>query len=206
MYASRALVDKSCLLVDDDDTNLQSIAVFLEQAGLRLVGTRNGLAGWQEYQKAGHFDFVIVDILMPVLDGSKLIELIRQHEANNHPAKPATIIAISGDVVALQKATSLATLKLEKPFQGSRLLAEMSQLVRDKEGSPEKEVVLIVDDDLFSAQIVQRMLSMYDCLCAPSIATGMTLYVENRKHIKAVLLDATLPDGTGVEFVEQLRK
>ncbi len=70
----------SVLLVDDEELVLESIAnlVQWESHGFRLTGTAgNGAAALEQFRKKPA-DIVITDIRMPVMDGLRLIERLRE--------------------------------------------------------------------------------------------------------------------------------
>jgi len=77
------------LLIDDDDQVRMLFQVTLEGAGYRVLIAENGKHGLRllEHQEV---DLMLVDILMPDMDGLELIPLLRK-------TRPASkIIAMSG--------------------------------------------------------------------------------------------------------------
>lgn len=66
------------VLVIDDDTTLNSlIAEYLEKAGYRTVTASSGLTGLQALYEH-HPDLVVLDVMMPKMDGWKVCERIRE--------------------------------------------------------------------------------------------------------------------------------
>jgi DNA-binding NtrC family response regulator len=77
------------LIIDDEESTRTVFQVALEQAGYRVLTAENGKHGLRllEHQAV---DLILVDILMPEVDGLELIPFLRE-------ARPACkIIAISG--------------------------------------------------------------------------------------------------------------
>jgi two-component system KDP operon response regulator KdpE len=66
------------VLVIDDDTTLNGlIAEYLEKAGYRSVTASSGLTGLQAFYEH-HPDLVVLDVMMPKMDGWKVCERIRE--------------------------------------------------------------------------------------------------------------------------------
>ncbi len=69
----------SVLVVDDHPANRLLMCQQLEFLGHRFSVAENGCIGLERW-KAGHFDLVIVDCNMPLMNGYELTRAIRQHE------------------------------------------------------------------------------------------------------------------------------
>lgn len=67
------------ILLVEDDVNLGFMLVeFLESNGFEVKLYRDGLSGYKAY-KNGHYDFCILDLMLPKMDGFTLAEKIRLH-------------------------------------------------------------------------------------------------------------------------------
>lgn len=102
----------SVLIVDDNNINLQLLATSLKKQKHRYTTATNGLEAWQIYRSAAKpsgsgestpasllssspFDFVLMDINMPVMDGLESTRQIRAFE-REMGLRPAKIFAITG--------------------------------------------------------------------------------------------------------------
>src|SRR5882757_3906672 len=65
------------LLVEDDDLMRRSFAVALERYGYELRVAADGLAGLELFREEG-FDLLILDVLLPGLDGIGLCRRVRE--------------------------------------------------------------------------------------------------------------------------------
>lgn len=87
------------LLVDDNAINLKLLVTFMRKITLPYAEAMNGLEAVNKYKESGNepFDFVLMDLQMPVMDGLEATRQIREFEQENAPnAPPSTIIAITG--------------------------------------------------------------------------------------------------------------
>lgn len=64
------------LIADDDEDILEILELYLEKDGLEVVKAINGQKAWGIIEK-GKIDMAIIDVMMPIIDGFKLIKKIR---------------------------------------------------------------------------------------------------------------------------------
>ncbi|OQE17229.1 hypothetical protein PENSTE_c021G07744 [Penicillium steckii] len=84
------------LVVDDNDINLKIMATFMRKLGCTYETASNGLIALEKYKSCDRrFDYVLMDISMPVMDGLVSTDLIRNFEKENG-LKPSSIMAVTG--------------------------------------------------------------------------------------------------------------
>ncbi|KAI1341181.1 hypothetical protein F5Y15DRAFT_406589 [Xylariaceae sp. FL0016] len=85
------------LLVDDNGINLRLLVTFMRKIKLPYAEAVDGLEALTIFKNAKEpFDFVLMDLQMPVMDGLESTKKIREFEKEMGVATPATIIAITG--------------------------------------------------------------------------------------------------------------
>ncbi|KAI1759485.1 hypothetical protein GGR53DRAFT_142077 [Hypoxylon sp. FL1150] len=87
------------LLVDDNAINLKLLVTFMKKIKLPYAEAMNGLEALNRYKESINepFDFVLMDLQMPVMDGLEATRQIREFEQEHAPnLSPSTIIAITG--------------------------------------------------------------------------------------------------------------
>lgn len=85
---------KSILLVDDDLRNLFALTSALESRGLQVRAAKNGLEALEIMDESGQdVDLVLMDIMMPKMDGYEAIRRIRANP--NSAIKKVPIIALT---------------------------------------------------------------------------------------------------------------
>src|SRR6516225_9598136 len=117
------------LLVEDDDDVRRAVARLLALEEYQVIEAANGQIALRQ-MAAQSADLVIVDMLMPVMEGSETISLLRRF----YPG--VKIIAVSGGGISsaethLQIARQLGAQKvLTKPFLTDDLLKAVHELTR----------------------------------------------------------------------------
>ncbi|KAF7505892.1 hypothetical protein GJ744_012427 [Endocarpon pusillum] len=118
----------SILLVDDNAINRKIIATYVRKLPCRFTTASDGLEAVELYQKAYQegtpFDVVLMDILMPVMDGFEATRTIRAFEGRTEIKTPARIIALTAMNSAKSHEEALASgvnLFLTKPVQLEKL-------------------------------------------------------------------------------------
>ncbi len=110
-----------CLLVEDSPTMRQLIAFALKRVpGLDIVEASDGVDALKKLPE-GKFDIMLTDINMPIMDGLKLISLMK----NNPLYKdiPVVVITTEGGREDRERGLALGALAyITKPVQTSNLL------------------------------------------------------------------------------------
>lgn len=122
------------LVVEDNALNQEVIEQILTQAGATVVLASNGLAGVSVLrQGAQHFDAVLMDIEMPVMDGYSATRLIRSGLGLHHlPIIAVTARARPEDTEKSRLAGMVG--HLVKPLNVKDLLALVGRVGRVHEG------------------------------------------------------------------------
>ncbi len=75
---SGRLSGKTALIVDDDVRNIFALSSALEAAGLKVFYAEDGPSGIEALGRYANVDVVLMDIMMPGMDGCETIQAIRQ--------------------------------------------------------------------------------------------------------------------------------
>jgi CheY-like chemotaxis protein len=96
--ADPLLAGRKALVIDDDIRNIFSLASALEEYGIDLCYAESGRAGLDMLDRMGGADMVLVDIMMPDMDGYETIREIRARDGcANLPVVAVTAKAMKGD-------------------------------------------------------------------------------------------------------------
>ncbi len=92
------LSGKKVLVVDDDVRNIFALSTVLEQHNLQVVHAENGRTGIETLLRTPGVDAVLMDIMMPEMDGYETMKAIRQiAEFRTLPIVAVTAKAMKGD-------------------------------------------------------------------------------------------------------------
>lgn len=127
------------LLVIDDDPDLAAlVAEYLGGRGFTVETAGDGKAGLERLRGAG-IDLVILDVMMPGLDGFEVLREIRRDAAT-----PVIMLTARGEdldrIVGLELG---ADDYLSKPFNPRELLARVKSVLRRTAASPEEDAALV---------------------------------------------------------------
>ncbi|HSP20297.1 MAG TPA: response regulator transcription factor [Myxococcaceae bacterium] len=111
------------LIVDDDPDILDALSEILEVEGYEVQRARNGHEALRWLEQHGAPDLVLLDLMMPVMDGG---EFARSLSSGARPP----IIVLSADRNVSTRAREIGALEwLAKPFELAELLAAVRRAV-----------------------------------------------------------------------------
>jgi|GEM_PF-493127 len=116
--------DKRILVVDDDMRNAFALSQILEERGMRISIADDGAKALEILAQDKKFDLILMDIMMPGMDGYEAMRRIRQDEdLARIPIITLTAKAMAEDKTRCMKAG--ASDYLAKPVEEGRLLSMM---------------------------------------------------------------------------------
>ena len=123
------MADHRILIVEDSPTMRQLLVFALKRMkNIEIVEAQDGMDGLRKVT-SDHFDLALVDINMPVMDGLKLISLIRGEDSLK--AMPICVITTEGATEDRDRALALgANEYLTKPIQANKVLAISKSLLK----------------------------------------------------------------------------
>ncbi|MFY9771814.1 MAG: HAMP domain-containing protein [Xanthobacteraceae bacterium] len=118
------LVGRTALLVDDDPRNVFALSSALERRGMKVLTATTGAEAIEIMEETPSLAIVLMDIMMPEMDGYQTIEKIRQNEAYRRlPIIALTAKAMKGDREKCLQAG--ASDYLAKPVNTEQLLSAL---------------------------------------------------------------------------------
>jgi len=133
---------KNCILIADDDVNIcELIRLYLEKEGYGVVCVYNGEDAVNAVN-TGNFSAVILDIMMPVLDGMEALKSIRKN--SNIP-----VIMLTAKGETIDKVLGLeigADDYIVKPFEPKELIARIKAVLRRTDISSEPDAALTFEN------------------------------------------------------------
>ncbi len=116
------------LVVEDSPTMRQLIVFALKRIrGFRIVEANDGVDGLKKLS-AEKFDLILTDINMPIMDGLKLVSMVRNDP--NYKDTPIIVITTEGATEDRERALALgANEYITKPIQTMKILETVKKLM-----------------------------------------------------------------------------
>lgn len=197
------------LAVDDDPDVCRVVQIGLQEAGMECISAVDGESALQRLAEspAGHFDIVLLDLVLPGKDGWQLLEAFRE------AGRDVPVIIVSGKERVEEKVRGLrlgADDYVVKPFDVDELVARVQAVIRRRRSLSPIEI-----GDL-TLDLAQRKVTRsgkdvalspreFDLLMALSRAKGEVL---SREDLLREVWDITFDPGTNLLDVHlgRLRK
>ncbi|MCA1936716.1 MAG: response regulator [Asticcacaulis sp.] len=122
---------RTVLIVDDHEVNRRLASLFLQPLGWRAVMAING-AQALDIAAVQRFDVILMDRMMPGMDGLETTASLRQSDG---PNRDTPVIAVTGmdDDRAQWRALGVTQIVL-KPFDPDQLIAAVAEATRPQQG------------------------------------------------------------------------
>ena len=124
------------LVIEDEKMLADSIKSMLERKGFQVECVYDGESG-KEYAELGIYDLLILDVMMPKMDGFEVTRQVRRARCNT----PILMLTARSDVRdRIEGLNAGADYYLTKPFDSGELLASVNALLR-RQGGQVNEMV-----------------------------------------------------------------
>jgi CheY-like chemotaxis protein len=187
------------LAIDDEEDAILYYRRYLEKRGFFVVGvtdSRDAVLRARQLQP----DAILLDILMPAIDGWAIIEELKQLEQTRDiPVIVCSVLDEAGQGFSLGAADYLV-----KPFEEGDLVRALNRLSR--EGGPRQ--ILIVEDSAEDMTLLRRILQSaseeYELLEAHNGVEGIEYISQYKPDL--IILDLMMPEMDGFAVLETLKK
>ena len=192
--------DKILLVVDDDEVFAKILRDHARRSGYKCLVAGDGLTGIElakHYQPQG----VILDIMLPDIDGHQVLERLKADDETRHI--PVEIISAHSD--DRSEALSQGAIGIQtKPVSSEQL----QQVLIDIENMAKAKIkqILIIEDNKHHSKATRRLLENIGLFthCVTSGEDGYQAILTGKYD--CVILDLGLPDISGIELLDKLNK
>jgi len=140
---------KNIMLIDDDQEILDLLSEYLQDHNFKTISFNNPLKALKSLEKKNDIDFIILDIMMPEMDGFQVLRKIREFSSI-----PIIMLTAKGDVADKVVGLELgADDYLSKPFEPAELLARIQSILRRTSSSDES----LIDNIEFEGLSVDKI-------------------------------------------------
>ncbi|MEO7773706.1 MAG: response regulator [Steroidobacteraceae bacterium] len=221
------------LVVEDDETQRESMRALLGNEDVRIVAVTNGAQALEQLRSAT-FDCMVIDLKLPDLSGYELLEKMSQQEDVAFPP----VIVYTGRTLSREEEQRLRrysrSIIIKDARSPERLLDEvtlflhqvesklpperqrMLKKARDREATLEGRRILVVEDDVRNIFALTSLLEPHGALVQiarngresldaldKSFAQGAT---DPGAVIDLVLMDIMMPEMDGLTAMREIRK
>ena len=129
------LVGRKVLVVDDDVRNIFALNTVLERYGMKVAFAESAREGLEQLEKSADIELVLMDVMMPEMDGYQAMRAIRRMERFAHlPILALTAKAMKGDREKCLEAG--ASDYITKPVDIEKLLSLLRVWLHAPRGAP----------------------------------------------------------------------
>jgi|GEM_PF-611693 len=185
------------LVIDDDPSVRELLQRFLEKEGFRVETATNGKDGLRRAKELKP-NVITLDVMMPGMDGWAVITALKADPETAHiPVVMLTMVRDKNLGYALG-----AVEYLTKPVDRDQLVAALKRYECHVGGCD----ILVIEDDDMTREMISRMLTKegWKVTQAENGRVGLGVVANNKPDM--ILLDLTMPEMDGFEFLEHLRK
>ena len=121
--------DKKVLIIDDDSRNIFALSAYLRSRKIKCVSTGSAKDGLDLLTHDNSIALVLMDMMMPEMDGYEAIGVIR----NNEALKNVPVIAVTAQAMVGDKEKSLlagASAYISKPVDTVLLLQLLDKYLK----------------------------------------------------------------------------
>jgi two-component system cell cycle response regulator len=195
------------LIVEDDPTTRELMAMLLQDAGHEISAADDGAAGLQQ-ALASRPDLLICDLRLPSLDGWSVARALKAHaDCARIPLLAVSALIQDGDRERVRQAGFDGYLC--KPIEPASFVAEVEAFLPAAPAAapaPALPTLLVVDDDAFMREVLVDALESepWRILSAGSAEEALALLA--RHPIQVVLSDQSMPGMQGTELMARVSR
>lgn len=187
---------KTILVVDDDKEFLYVMKKYISEGPYQIITVQDSEAVMEKAIRYNP-DVITLDVLMKKKDGWELLqELKRTPQTKDIPV--AIISMIDNKKLGYSLGTSDY---IVKPVVQDMLLKRLNKLSEERG----LKKILIVDDDLSQAELVEEILESDDFISEVATSGEMAIQLAKRKHYDLVILDLLMPQIDGFAVLKNLQ-
>jgi signal transduction histidine kinase/DNA-binding response OmpR family regulator len=214
-----ALRELKALIIDDNKTSLKILVRQLSNWGIQATPFNSPDLVAEVFDKLHRFDFCIMDLEMPEMDGRMLARRIRE----KYPDKELPIILLSNSGRQLMEDDqALYSAYLTKPVKSNRLLDTISEVIgistvelskmayqlkaASEVAGPKGLRILIAQDNELRRAVTNRTLERLGYRCEVALNDDQVIEKMSRNNYDVLVMDVHNGEINGIETTRTLQK
>ncbi|MFA5848828.1 MAG: response regulator [Bacteroidales bacterium] len=209
---------KTILLVEDSDAIIIQMKDMLETKNFNIMLAHNGTEALEQIERQVP-DAMILDLMMPEVDGFEVLKHIREEEKTSHlPVIILTAKYVTKEELAFLKHNSIHQLIQKGDINKDQLLAEVERMLYPEHyltpahhatpvhlSDKEIPVILVVEDNPDNMLTLKALFTgNFIVLEAEDGLKAIELAKKHKPHL--ILMDIALPGINGIETLGEIRK
>jgi CheY-like chemotaxis protein len=206
---------KRILIVDDVSSNIHLLMSILKQK-YSIVAATNGEKALQLAKTSPMPDLILMDIVMPEMDGYEVCNRLKNDETTSHI--PIIFITSLNSITEQEKSLKCGAADfITKPFSKDIVLhkvethlnmqnlrntfiSDFMKIDKERSMNDEKQSILVVDDSPENIQVIIEVLKHDYTVSVATSAKKSLEMLENGLMPDLILLDVIMPEMDGYEF------
>ncbi len=194
------------LIVDDDPLDSTLLATNLQEEGYAVAVAEHGRRAL-EMLRANEFDVVLLDLIMPEMDGFAVLEQMKADSRLQHI--PVIIVSSDNDMNSVVRCIEMgATDYIAKPFDPVLLRTRIKTSLAAKRLYDQTQYagkLLVVDDDMINRTLLSASLENEGYAVAEAEDGQQALEMLREESFDVVLLDLIMPNMDGFAVLERMK-
>ncbi|MGO3653336.1 MAG: response regulator [Sphingobacterium sp.] len=192
--------DKTILIIEDDVSFAKILNDFAKEYGFDVLNAYDGISGIQ-LAKEHQPDAVILDVMLPLADGW---EVLRKLKADQHTRQIPVHMMSAANFNKKEFLESGAIGFMPKPVT-EESIASAFKNIKLNIGQGFKKILLIEDQE-FQSELIKNAFAEQNInvIQAFTVESGLKK-LEEDSNFDCIILDVKLPDGSGLEMLDQIK-
>jgi len=122
---------KKILIIEDESSMRNSLEEFFSEEGFEVTTAMDGESGY-EMIRSKKFDVILLDIILPRMDGFEILNKIKEEEVEH---APIVLLTNLGEAENIQKALDLGatTYLIKSDYQLKEIIDKVNAVIETKE-------------------------------------------------------------------------
>lgn len=200
---SRTLQKKKILLIDDSDAMLLLSKLTIEKLGHEVVTASDGQEGLQ-IVRSGHYDLVIVDLEMPIMDGKEFVANIKSDP--KYCELPIILYSSQTREDLIDELSKWVNLFIQKPASAEELDSKIKQAFGELNTFKNNAPLVVFADDI---EEIRNLVSLQISAMGLNIVTaknGMeALFLVKKLKPDLIITDLKMAVMDGIELTKRIK-
>ncbi|WP_117236352.1 response regulator [Vibrio maerlii] len=214
--------NKTILIVEDNAVNQKIAGLHVKRAGFDFEFANDGQEGVQKYRSNNAYVAILMDCMMPVMDGFEATKRIRAFEQEIKVEKPIPILALTASILEddITRCFDVGMNDyIPKPFKSNILKEKLNKAINQaKDGSSNSEQtaiqvpsdsaskILLVEDNRVNQKVASVLLNKagFNLDIADNGLEALNLMKQHNQY-DIILMDCMMPVMDGFEASRSIR-